>query len=141
MIKKLSLNPKSSIALFIISMIVFFLNLEREVTNNYIAFLLGFFVTYPLITNIWRIIKKHWKDVYEKFYESPLFMHDSKIAMRSGKLTWWMVPYCLVVYGFLTIIVITYFGRLAPYSFLTGALSMIAVVSYRKQKVYYRRLK
>ena len=135
-----TLNPR--ICLFAI-----FITLLGLVYNAYysiyslVSFIIGIAVTYPIIKKVWKIIESNWKRVYKKFYSSHIFKRKFNIAKRSWKLTWWLIPYCLIAYFTINFIIIYYTND--PYileSFAFGAIFTVFAVTYIKSKKYYRQV-
>lgn len=115
-----TLNPKFCFAMIIIALA----GLENEVSSSHAgiaAFILGAAATLPLIIQIWRTMKNNWP-VYRKFYSMPFHRRDMNVVRKSWRMTWWVVPYALVVYSILDLFLLLNPSFGTPYSMLYGAL-------------------
>ena len=139
--KKLTtLNPVVSFGLAALSLVgiiivSFFDSLAVSV------FALGIAVTFPIAKKMWVVIEKNW-GIYKKFYKAKTFEKRFEAAKKSWQLTWWIVPYCLSVYSFLSILIIFYSGSIyLLYSLILGAIFTDFYISYQKSEKYYKQIK
>lgn len=107
-----------------------------------VTFLVGIIATYPIIKKVWNTIESNWTGVYKKFYSSHIFKRKFGVAKKSWKLTWWLVPYCLVVYLTINFIIIYYTqDSFLLESFALGAIFTVFAITYAKGKKYYKQVK
>lgn len=129
------LNPYISLAggLIILILLLF---LENEPFMNVLAFIFGFFITLPLIFQIWESTQKNWKSVYREFYTGRKY--KKKIIKKAWTLSWWIVPYCIIIYFVATILVTIVFGLVYRLPMIYGALLCIFIVSFSYQRKLWR---
>jgi hypothetical protein len=119
-----ALNPRVSLVICVLAL----LGLENETGDwSFIAFLLGFLVTLPLIALVWKTMKKNWQ-VYRKFYIMGYHHRDMSVIRKSWKLTWWIIPYTVIIYSALDVWILLNPGYGSPISLLCGVL--FAVFGY-----------
>lgn len=136
-----TLNPRVCLFAILITLAGMIYNAYYS-TYSLVSFLLGLAVTYPITKKVWNTIEANWKKVYKKFYSSHIFKRKFNIAKRSWKLTWWLVPYCLVVYLTINFIIIFYTGdSYILESFALGSIFTVFIVTYNKSKKYYKQIK
>src|SRR3990167_1437976 len=99
-----AINPKFGFAVSLLALAAFLWEITYG-NPGLTSFVLGYIFTLPLIIMIWRAMRKHWP-IYKKFYSMSLHKRDMKTVIRSWKLTWWVLPYTLVVYSILEIIIL-----------------------------------
>ncbi len=133
-----SLNP--GIALIVAVLALFGLEAEISSGNGIGAFFLGAVATVPLIVYVWEVMKKNW-DVYRKFYSMSFHKRDMKVIKKSWILTRWIIPYSLVVYSILDLIVLLNPTLGTPYSMLYGALFVIFFYTALQKHKYYDSVK
>ncbi|HLD38814.1 MAG TPA: hypothetical protein VJB05_00705 [archaeon] len=133
-----SLNP--GIALIVAVLALFGLEAEISSGNGIGAFFLGAVATVPLIVYIWEIMKKNWT-TYRKFYSMSFHKRNMNVIKRSWTLTWWIIPYSLVVYSILDLTVLLNPRLGTPYSMLYGALFVIFFYTALQKPKYYESIK
>lgn len=133
-----SLNP--GIALIIAVLALFGLEAEISAGNGIGAFFLGALATVPLIVYVWEVMKKNWH-VYRKFYSMSFHKRDMKVVKKSWALTWWIIPYTVVVYTAIDVLVLLNPVLGTPYSMLYGVLFVIFFYTALQKPKYYDSIK
>ena len=134
-----TLNPVFGIFVASLSIVVFLGEISYGNTGV-AAFVLGYISTLPLIVMIWRTMKKNWP-VYRKFYSMPFHKRDMKTIRKSWRLTWWTLPYSLIVFSALDVVILLnpYLGSLN--SFLFGSLFATFGFTALESAPYYKDVK
>ncbi len=104
------------------------------------AFVLGYIATLPLIIMIWRTMKKNWP-VYRKFYSLPFHKRDMKTIKKGWRLTWWTIPYGLIVFSVFDIFILLNTSLGSLYSFLYGSLFATFGFTALESAPYYKDIK
>ncbi len=134
-----TLNPRISAAAVLLTLAGLLYNSEFS-TFSPAAFVLGIIITYPLAERTWNVIEKNWK-MYRVFYSAGVHKRKMDIIRKSWKLTWWIVPYCLVVYSAFSFgILILYNDIYLLDSMVMGSIFTVFFVTYLKSPKYYRQL-
>lgn len=138
MIALTTLNPKFSLAIVVLSLI----GLCNDISAGYsaTAFIIGALAVLPLIIQVWKTMKKNWP-IYRKFYSTPFHKRDMKIVRKSWRLTWWIIPYVLIVYTIVDIIVIVNYTIGTPYSVLYGTFFTVFGYTLLQGSKYYNDVK
>ncbi len=135
-----TINPKIALSLALFSLFGLFYNMYYEMAS-YVTFSIGVILALPVSIKTWFVIKKHWKTVYKKFYSLSLF-ERKMIALKSWKLTWWIVPYCLVAYSIITVLIIHYSNNVYLLeSLLLGSVFTVFMVTYHESPRYYKTIR
>ena len=117
-----TLNPKVCLVVAIVSLTIFVRDFSYD-GSNLVSFLLGAAATAPLIAATWQTMKDNWP-VYRKFYSMSFHRRDPSVIARSWQLTWWIIPYTLVVYPILELFVLAN-GLGTVYTFFYGAVFVV----------------
>lgn len=133
-----SLNP--GIALIVSVLALFGLEAEISAGNGIGAFFLGAMATVPLIVYVWEVMKKNWP-VYKKFYSMSFHKRNAKVIKKSWALTWWIVPYTIIVYTAIDVFILLNPAVGTPYSMLYGALFVIFFYTALQKHEYYNSIK
>ncbi|MBI5347549.1 MAG: hypothetical protein HZB66_02990 [Candidatus Aenigmarchaeota archaeon] len=135
-----SLNPRLSLALSIMSFLLMLYLMMYDI-NSMLGFVTGMILTYPLISGIWKTITKNWKSVFKPFYSKSFHKRKIKIILKSWKLTWWLAPYCLLVYGLATTLIMIFFNSLyVVHGLLLGSVFEAFWFVHKKSHAYYKQL-
>lgn len=134
-----TLNPLFGLVMAALSIVAFLGEISYGNTGV-AAFVLGYIVTLPLIIMIWRTMKKNWH-VYRKFYSMPFHKRDIKTIKKNWRLTWWTIPYSVIVFSAFDIFILAnpYLGSL--YSFLYGSLFATFGFTALESGPYYKDVK
>jgi hypothetical protein len=118
-----TLNPRFAGAVVLLSLVGLYLEL---IQNNYsiVAFFLGVLATLPLMSKVWRTMEKNWP-VYRVFYSMPFNRRNMKLVRKSWNLTWWIIPYVVIVFALIDSFVLLNPGLGNPYCILYGALVVV----------------
>jgi len=120
-----TLNPRVSGLFVIIMLLGLIYNLYFNI-YSWIFFLIGIVVTLPITLKIWDTIEANWTGVFKKFYSSKFFERKTKIVYKSWKLTWWLIPYCLIVYSLANFVILLYFNdKYLLQSFVSGSIFIV----------------
>ncbi len=135
-----SLNPRISLALAGASFILFLYVLVYDV-NAMLGFFSGIILIYPLVYEVWKSITGNWKKVFKPFYSKKFYKRRMKIIRSSWKLTWWIAPYCIIVYGTGTAMLMIYFNSMyVLHGFLLGSVFEIFWFVHMNSQKYYKQL-
>lgn len=134
-----SLNPKINLFISIASIVVFFYLITKNVDHIFFFFI-GMLSVYPVVNYTWRKIQENWEKIYKKFYSKKFHQRDIKIIKKSWKLTWLLIPYCVLIYSIITVLTINFFGTAFLLSIFLGSLTEITWFLQRHSKKYYKKI-
>ncbi len=131
-----TLNPLFGILVAFLSIVAFLVEISYGNTGV-AAFVLGYISTLPLIVMIWMTMKKNWP-VYRKFYSMPFHKRDMKTIRKSWHLTWWMIPYSLIVFSAFDVLILLNPSLGSLSSFLYGSLFATFGFTALESAPYYK---
>ena len=131
-----TLNPIFGILVAFLSIVAFL----GEITygnTGVAAFVIGYVASLPLIIMIWRSMRKNWP-VYRKFYSMPFHKRDMKTVKKSWRLTWWVLPYTVIVYTILEVFILLNPSVGSLYSFVYGTIFATFGYTALESAPYYK---
>ena len=134
-----TLNPKFGFLVTLLALVGFLYEVFHGNTGV-VAFVLGYIYALPLVILIWRTMKKNWM-VYRKFYSMTFHKRDMKTIKKHWLLTWWILPYTLIISSILDVIILLNPSLGSPYSFVFGAIFATFAYTALQSPRYYKDLK
>ncbi len=130
-----TINPGACVLVVIASLLA--LEGEFSTTQTGVAaFAMGMIVTIPLIIAVWRTMKKNWP-LYRKFYSMSFHRRDMATVRKSWHLTWWILPYTLIIHGTLDLYILFNPALGTPVTFFSGAMFAIFGCTLLQGSKYY----
>jgi hypothetical protein len=134
-----SLNPKVSGIITIAALVA----VEAEASANnaaFISFIIGALITLPLISEVWHTMRKNWP-LYRKFYSMGFGNRDLGTVKKSWKLTWWIIPYAVVVFSLADALVLLHPELGTATSMLWGVVATTFGYTFCVSPGYYENLR